>query len=940
MACACLLGACAAPHETGTLRSLERRQVVVEHDAAVDTSRAAAIHAYRKFLDAAPRDRMRSEAMRRLGDLEIERAQDGLAGSSGAREYRDAVKVYEDLLRTYPARPGNDHVLYQLSHAYDQTGDLGRSLATLDRLVTKYPQSPYRDEAEFRRGELLFTLRRFPEAEQAYRAVMQKGESSAFYERALYMHGWSLFKQARLEEGLSSFFSVLDRKLIGRDNGAALEVLPGSALTERELADGTVQVVIEARPGLTRAERELIEDTFRVVSLSLANLQGPDTIPKYFSTPARREYEFRVYQQLGELYFKQDRVEDGANTLNAFARRHPTHVQSPLMQSRVIQAYQQAGFAALALEAKKEFVQRYGVKSEFQRANSELVYERVVPHVKTHLEELARHYHALAQKTKKSEDYREAARWYRAYVDSFPADPRAPTLHFLLAESLFEDKRFAAAATEYERAAYDYPRHEKTAEAGYAALLAYAQEEKQAKGEELRRLRSRSVDSSVRFAEANPNDKRAPGVLTNAAEKLYANGDPAAAVLARRVLAFQPLPAPELRRTAWTVAAHVEFQQGAFDRSERAYREALALTPANSPTRAALDERLAASVYKQGEQARAAGQMRAAADHFLRVGSAVPNSPIRANAQYDAAAALIALKDWNAAARVLEAFRRDYPGHRLQAEVPGKLAVCYVESGQVFKAAGEFEALSATKKDPAFTRGALWQAAELYGKAGHEGKAAAAYERYVRQYPEPLEPAVEARYRLAEISRKQGHLPQRQAWSRELLEAERKGGNGRTDRTRYLGSLAALVVAEPLEEAYRGVRLAEPLKKRLKLKKDKFQQALQAYTVAADYGVPEVATTATYRTAELYNDFGKALLDSQRPKGLSKDELEQYNVMLEEQAYPFEEKAIELHEINARRARGGLYDEWVKKSFAALGKLRPVRYAKVEKDEGVINALH
>jgi len=929
MACACLLVACVASREAGTLRSagpqepgtlgsLERRQVVVERDAAVDASRAAAIQAYRKFLDAAPRDRMRPEAMRRLGDLEIERAREELAGGSGAREYRDAVKVYEDLLRTYPVHPGNDRVLYQLSHAYDQTGDLGRSLATLDRLVKEYPQSVYHDEAEFRRGEVLFTLRRYAEAEQAYGAVMQKGESSAFHERALYMHGWSLFKQARLEEGLYSFFAVLDLKLIGRDNGAALEEIPG----------------------LTRAERELTDDTFRVVSLSLANLQGPDTIPKYFATPARREYEFRVYQQLGELYFKQERIEDGANALNAFARRYPANPQSPFMQSRVIQAYQQAGFAALALQAKKEFVVRYGVNSEFQRANNLLVYERVLPQVKTHLEELARHYHAAAQKGRKGEDYQEAVRWYRVYLDSFPTDPRAPKMHFLLAELLFEDKRFAAAAAEYEHAAYDYPHHEKAADAGYAALLAYAQQEKQAKGDELRLVRGRSVDSSLRFAEANPGDGRTPGVLTYAAEKLYANHDSAsAAALAQRVLAFRPQPAPELRRTSWTVIAHVEFQQGAFNRSERAYREALALTPVKSPTRVGLTERLAASVYKQGEEARAAGQMRVAADQFLRVGAVVPDSPMRANAEYDAAAALITLKDWNGAARVLEGFRRNFPKHPLQAEVPGKLAVCYLESGQPLKAAGEFEALSLTKKDTAFTRDALWQAAELYEKGGRERNAEAAYERYVR-LPGPLEPAVEARYRLAEICRKQGRLPQRQAWSRELVQVEQKGGSERTDRTRYLGSLSALVMAEPLEEAYRGVHLSRPLKQNLKLKKTKMQQLLQAYTVAADYGVAEVATNATYRTAELYNDFGKALLDSQRPKGLSKDELEQYNVMLEEQAYPFEEKAIELHEINARRTRGGIYDEWVKRSFAALGKLRPVRYAKVEKGEVIIDALH
>lgn len=906
-------------NETETLRSLERRQMAIERDGAVDASRAAAILAYRKFLDAAPRDRMRPEAMRRLGDLEVERAQDGIAESSGAKEYRDAVKVYENLLRTYPAHQGNDRVLYQLSHAYDQIGDLGRSLATLDRLVTQYPLSEYRDEAEFRRGEMLFTLRRYHEAEDAYNVILQNGEASTFHERALYMHGWSLFKQGRLEEGLNSFFAVLDRKLIGHDNGAALEKLPG----------------------LTRADRELAEDTFRVVSLSLANLRGPDTIPEYTSIPARREYEFRVYQQLGDLYLKQERVEDGAKTFNAFARRYPTDPQAPFIQSRVIEAYQRAGFTALALEAKKEFVVRYGVKSEFAQVNGAGVYARVLPSVEMHLEELARHYHAAAQKTKKNADYEEAVRWYRVYLESFPTDPHAPGMNFLLADLLFEDKRFGAAATEYERTAYGYPLHEKAADAGYAALLAHLQYEKLAKGEYLRSVRKESVDSALRFAEANPTDARAPRVLTNTAERLYANNDPeSAAALAQRVLALQPRPAPELRRTAWTVVAQVEFQQGRFDRSEKAYQEALALTSEKSSTRAGLTERLAASVYKQGEQARAAGQMGAAAENFLRVGRVAPHSATRVNAEYDAAAALIALKEWNAAARVLEDFRRNYPKHPLQAQVPGKLAVCYLESGQVLKAAAEFEALSVSKKDMAFTREALWQAAELYEKAGREGNAAAVYERYVRLYPTPLESAVEARYRLAEMYRKEGRLAQRQEWSRRLVEAEKNGGNERTDRTRYLGSLSALVMVEPLEQSYRGVRLAEPLKRNLKLKKDKMQQVLRAYSVAADYGVSEVATTATYRTAEIYSDFGKALLDSQRPKGLSKDELEQYNVLLEEQAYPFEEKAIELHEINARRVGDGLYDEWVRKSFVALGKLRPVRYGKSEKGEEVINVLH
>jgi hypothetical protein len=50
-------------------------------------------------------------------------------------------------------------------------------------------------------------------------------------------------------------------------------------------------------------------------------------------------------------------------------------------------------------------------------------------------------------------------------------------------------------------------------------------------------------------------------------------------------------------------------------------------------------------------------------------------------------------------------------------------------------------------------------------------------------------------------------------------------------------------------------------------------------------------------------------------------------VLLEEQAFPFEEKATELHEVNAH-ARRGIYDEWCQEELRALRELRAVRYGK------------
>ena len=108
------------------------------------------------------------------------------------------------------------------------------------------------------------------------------------------------------------------------------------------------------------------------------------------------------------------------------------------------------------------------------------------------------------------------------------------------------------------------------------------------------------------------------------------------------------------------------------------------------------------------------------------------------------------------------------------------------------------------------------------------------------------------------------------------------------------------------------------------------QQSIDAYSRAMKYQVQEVTTEATFQIAEIYNDFANSLMNSQRPKGLDEEQLEEYELLLEEQAFPFEEKAIDIHLANFKRIPAGTYDEPTKKSLQALGKLMPFRYARVE----------
>ena len=108
------------------------------------------------------------------------------------------------------------------------------------------------------------------------------------------------------------------------------------------------------------------------------------------------------------------------------------------------------------------------------------------------------------------------------------------------------------------------------------------------------------------------------------------------------------------------------------------------------------------------------------------------------------------------------------------------------------------------------------------------------------------------------------------------------------------------------------------------------QESIDAYSKAAKYQVEEVTTAATYEIGEIYRDFANALLNSDRPKNLDEEALEEYNYLLEDQAYPFEEKAINIHQSNLLRIPTGSYDDAIKDSLQVLAKLLPFRYDKSE----------
>jgi cellulose synthase operon protein C len=198
----------AAAKNPPTIKDLEGNQVDVSTDPPQGVDANKAMDSYRRFLDLNAGDAgLRAEALRRLGDLnlessESERIERELVTNEGLRA-TEAIHLYSALLKAYPKYGRNDAVLYQLARAYELNAEPDKALAALDQLVASYPNSRYIDEAQFRRGEILFSSKSYPAAQSAYEAVVKAGPTSAYYNQSLYKHGWSLFKQGENERSLS-----------------------------------------------------------------------------------------------------------------------------------------------------------------------------------------------------------------------------------------------------------------------------------------------------------------------------------------------------------------------------------------------------------------------------------------------------------------------------------------------------------------------------------------------------------------------------------------------------------------------------------------------------------------------------------------------------------------------------------------------------------------
>lgn len=897
---------CSSPQVEQTLRTLDTQNTgTAQNDVFVKPKSEEEIKAaYYDYINSAARnDKSRLTAITRLAELEMDRINALMKNARTTqneavedRLYRESLEKTLSLLQTslreYPDAKSTDRTLYQLARTYDQLGDYEQSLATLKQLGDSYPASPYYAEAQFRIAENAFIEGDYITAEDAYSEAVFTSSGDSFYERSLFKRGWARYKQGLYLEAADDYLA---------------------ALKHHRFDDYEV---------LSNSEKDQFDEYFRAIGLTFANLQSAETLHEYFSEETDFKYLYHVYKVISDIYLKQERFSDAAETLQQFVTANPASSKVPAAYLQQLEIWRLGKFKNRFQEAMEDFYVRFNPESPYWRDHDNPADKKVVAEQLRHYILLvANWYQEDYQRRSNSKIFNQANDWYQRYLAHYTPYAQQDKVYITYAELLAAENRLQDALGYFELAAYD----------GDIVLnkeAAYATIEISNKLHQSDMSNPAWIEKHLQYSQISAQlyqaDSRYHTVALHAAEMAFNNERYEDAIGLSNVLPDST--ANKIVYNANVIKGLAYLQLTDFKQAELIFSD-LQEQDLSQTEQRKVNDNLALAIYRQAESSIKANQINDGIANYARVAQRAPDSEIAPKALYEAIALAMQHEQWNEAITRIHQFQQLYPRHSLNKDATRQLSAAYLNSGQGLEAARAFEQLSTQEENQDVKMAALWKAAELYESKNNYDAAIRSYRSYANTYTRPYPQYMEAMVKLTQLYQQTRDLDKSHFWQEKIILADKQvSKNHKTERTNFIAANASLNMARAKHQAFERKQLIEPLTQNLRVKKKLMQDTIALYGQASAYNDPAITTESTYAIGKIYQHFATALLDSERPGHLQGEELEQYNILLEDQAFPFEEKAIEFYEINLARTKDGTQSDWIVNSYKALATLFPVRY--------------
>jgi TolA-binding protein len=386
-------------------------------------------------------------------------------------------------------------------------------------------------------------------------------------------------------------------------------------------------------------------------------------------------------------------------------------------------------------------------------------------------------------------------------------------------------------------------------------------------------------------------------------------------------------PAHDLTPQAVERIARCWFREADFPSAEKEARRALTFNIGNE-ARDRLLKLVSFSILKQAENAEAEKRLGEAVSHFFRLAEEFKDGDVAQVSLYRAAEDLRTLGREQEAADVFRKLADNYRGGKF-SESALTLSSEILSSLGDWRGVGQnYEDLYRLKPDGPEASSHLFRAAVAREKAGMKKESAGLFQEFAKTFPADPRRA-QAIYRQGLILQELGEEAQALDCYRAVWAATAEGPEA------VYRAKAALALGRKELSLFSEVELKGNLKAALAKKEKLLDQSLGYLVDAAALPFPDTLAESLYRGGEAFEQMKTALLDSERPAGMSDEEKEQYQFLLEEKAFPLEEQSIEYYRRGVQAVRTmGAHNEWVDRMYARLEVILPWAYQRSEQSSG------
>ncbi len=785
------------------------------------------------------------------------------------QDYASFISRFKKLKERFRYEKGGDAVYYVLGYVLSEEGELNEASKIFEELTKDYPESEYALEVNFRLGEMYFDTGQIGEAAEAYGRIL-KFPNSVFFEKALYKLGWIYFKLEDLRKAVDTFATILDKKW-GEE-----------------------------------AESRLAEEASSCIVLLISRSGNIDQAIDYFESRGVKVYTPIILERLANVFAEQMKYESAIKVLAHVIEAFPQAPSRPFTMEKLADIYDQIGNERKAVDLRWELINIHNPGTDWYARYCTGDCGKVDRLISTTVMDVSKKIHMKGKKGEDGYDIRNAIKGYQLFLSFYPKAPEENEVNVLLAEAFFDAKMYPEAIKEYEKVAQLFPQGADRGEIAYSMLLAY----------EILLLNEkdiRTVDSAKEVLDKYEGDLRECGKLNSSVYKL---SDMCAEVgmydRARGSLA-------PLMNGDDAVAANYKIAELFIKENKLSAAEEIISKLLDKHTSPEVKEELAEIRYKMAEERLNSKKTKDAMAMFSKVLDTFPGSRVGEAALIRMGQIHIKDRDIKGLKNVSDRLFKIYPASSgavgLLVE-GGKKIEKYDPDGAVYL----YESAASISRDSNDSNKLIIAAAKLAEANGDCKKAEGLFLKYL-EAPHSYEEEAEAGLGLAHC---------------QIAQGKREEGYRNLNKVMSLDGIAVenlakarLILASDNQETYMAVKIVQPFEETLKEKTSLLEASLKDYSQIAKYAIPELQPEVFFRMGRILENYRDSILQAEKPKDMSKQESEEYNFLLEERAYPYEEQAVKAYEKSVQSGRkSGVFDEWFNKSLGRLAELKPAIYKR------------